>query len=68
MLQITSAAIFSAVLAGAVATLSAASPSPGRALLDQYCVTCHNDRVRAAGLVLTGDRVNSDRVSENAAT
>jgi hypothetical protein len=68
MLQITSAAIFSAVLAGAVATLSAASPSPGRALLDQYCVTCHNDRVRAAGLILTGDRVNVDRASENAAT
>ena len=31
--------------------VSAASPDP-RALLDQYCVTCHNDRLKTAGLLL----------------
>jgi hypothetical protein len=28
--------------------------SPHRATLDRYCVTCHNDRVKAGGLVLAG--------------
>ena len=30
------------------------SETPERALLDRYCVTCHNDRVRAGELVLEG--------------
>ena len=30
---------------------STASPDP-RALLDQYCVTCHNERLKTAGLLL----------------
>ena len=29
-----------------------ASPAPARALLDQYCVTCHNDKLKTAGLTL----------------
>src|SRR5262245_38470206 len=36
---------------GAVAQ-AASSPAAGRALLDQYCVTCHNDRTRRASLSL----------------
>ncbi|PWU04514.1 MAG: hypothetical protein C5B51_16545, partial [Terriglobia bacterium] len=31
---------------------SQASATPWRALLDQYCVTCHNQRLRTAGLTL----------------
>ncbi|MEE2636977.1 MAG: DUF1592 domain-containing protein [Acidobacteriota bacterium] len=31
---------------------SPAAPSPARALLDQYCIACHNDRARQAGLSL----------------
>ena len=31
---------------------AAASPSPQRALLDRYCVTCHNQRLRTGGLTL----------------
>ena len=27
---------------------------PSRALLDQYCVTCHNDRLQTAELSLDG--------------
>src|SRR6188472_395359 len=29
------------------------SASPQRALINQYCVTCHNDRARTGGLSLT---------------
>jgi mono/diheme cytochrome c family protein len=39
--------------------LSPAVP-PARALLDRYCVTCHNSRLKTAGLLL--DRVDADRV------
>ena len=35
-----------------------------RELLDQYCVTCHNDRLKTAGLSL--DQVAVDRVGANA--
>jgi cytochrome c5 len=40
--------------------------APHRALLDQYCVTCHNERVKTAGLML--DRMDLQRVPENAET
>ena len=42
----------------------AAGPSEQRALLDKYCVTCHNDRVKTANLSLQ----NADlaRVAEHA--
>jgi hypothetical protein len=33
---------------------TAAAVEPQRALLDTYCVTCHNDRVRTANLSLQG--------------
>jgi len=35
-------------------------------MLDKYCVTCHNQRLKTAGLML--DTLNLDRVSENAET
>jgi hypothetical protein len=37
-----------------------ASPAPARALLAKYCVTCHNERLKTAGLAL--DRLDPDRV------
>lgn len=45
----------------AVAVLSAASE---RALIDQYCVTCHNQRLKTAGLTL--DRLDLASVHDNA--
>ena len=42
---LTGAAQPAARVGGAVAT-------PEQALLDRYCITCHNDRVRTAGLSL----------------
>ena len=40
------------------------TPSPHRALLDRYCVVCHNDRLKTAGLML--DKMDVDHPSEGA--
>jgi mono/diheme cytochrome c family protein len=43
-----------------------AAPAPvDRALVDTYCVTCHNEKLKTAGLLL--DRVDFTRVSSQAA-
>src|SRR5437868_2135040 len=47
----------------------AASPGPAptvaeRALLDQYCVSCHNQRTKSGGLAL--DQVDLAKAGENA--
>jgi mono/diheme cytochrome c family protein len=39
-------------------------PAPHRALIDRYCVTCHNDRVKTAGLTL--EKRDLSRVPEEA--
>jgi uncharacterized protein DUF1592/uncharacterized protein DUF1588/uncharacterized protein DUF1587/uncharacterized protein DUF1585/uncharacterized protein DUF1595 len=44
----------------------AATKSPQRALLDQYCVTCHNERLKTADLTL--DKMDVDHVTKDAAT
>jgi mono/diheme cytochrome c family protein len=44
---------------------SAPSPSSHRALLDQYCVSCHNQRAKTAGL--TFDTMNLANVAQDAA-
>ena len=46
---------------GAAATASA---STGQALLDQYCLTCHNERIKAGGLRLASADIA--RVADNA--
>jgi len=45
------------------ATSSTAAVSSQRTLLDQYCVTCHNERLRTADLLL--DDVDVDHVAED---
>jgi cytochrome c551/c552 len=42
------------------------SASAERALLDQYCVVCHNQRLKTAGLML--DKLDLAQVGENAQT
>src|SRR6266571_1940847 len=42
------------------------SASPARSLLDQYCVTCHNERAKTAGLML--DKMDLERVGDGAET
>src|SRR5215471_16537311 len=49
----------------ALAQLNKAPTSPQRALIDQYCVTCHNQRLRTAGLLL--DAAAVDDVAGSAA-
>jgi len=39
-------------------------PSPERALIDRYCVTCHNDNMRTAGLAL--DTIDVTNVGDSA--
>ena len=43
---------------------SQAPAAPSRTLLDQYCVTCHNEKLKTAGLML--DRVDIGNVKANA--
>ena len=38
-----------------------------RALLDQYCITCHNERLRVANLVLDKNTIDLDRAGNAAA-
>jgi hypothetical protein len=63
------AALLSAGLAAQRTTASPQAPtplsaSPHRTLLDQYCVTCHNQQAKTAGLML--DKMDVSRVPENA--
>jgi cytochrome c5 len=44
----------------------ASTASPHRELLDTYCVTCHNQRLRTAGLML--DKMDVDHPAEGAET
>src|SRR5229473_6013504 len=43
---------------------SAKPALPDRALLDQYCVTCHNEKLKTADLML--DKVNLSDIASNA--
>ena len=50
---------------GAPAGQTAASPEPlSRAVFDRYCITCHNERLQTAGLML--DRLDIGDVPGNA--
>src|SRR5437764_1074599 len=40
------------------------SAGPYRAVLDKYCVTCHNERLHTANLTL--DKMDLDRVGDHA--
>ena len=44
----------------------AQAPLEPRALLDQYCVACHNERLQTAGLLL--DRSDVERIGADGAT
>jgi len=53
-LAVCSSALMAAIGASAPVSAQAPPEAPGkqRALLDKYCVTCHNDRVKTANLSL----------------
>ena len=50
---------------GQVSRAQAPPSSPHRALLDEYCVACHNDRAPQAGLSLQG--IDADQIGQVAA-
>jgi uncharacterized protein DUF1592/uncharacterized protein DUF1588/uncharacterized protein DUF1585/uncharacterized protein DUF1587/uncharacterized protein DUF1595/cytochrome c len=56
----------SAVLALGQTAATPPSLSAQRALLDQYCVTCHNQRLKTGGLML--DRLDLAQIADNAET
>jgi hypothetical protein len=49
---------------GAGQTSSSSAPSIDRSLLDKYCVTCHNEKLKTGGLAL--DKVDVNNVPANA--
>src|SRR5215813_5789765 len=53
-----------AVRAQEKSSSSSASPSTNQALLDQYCVTCHNQRAKTANVMF--DTMDLSDVSKNA--
>jgi cytochrome c551/c552 len=61
--------MFRVLIFGALATLlvgttaAAETLSAQRVLLNQYCVTCHNQKLKTAGLLL--DQMDLSRVSAN---
>ncbi len=61
--------IFGLLFAAAALGLTAAPPdaaAPYRAVIDKYCVTCHNQRLKTAGLML--DTVDLSKIPGNAET
>ena len=45
-------------------TMPAAAQTPARELVTTYCVSCHNQRLKTANLML--DRVDAEQVSNSA--
>ena len=64
--QAARATIFALLIGGGVASLSGGQTSPAspQAVLDQYCITCHNQKLRTAGMML--DAVDVTRPAANA--
>ena len=63
-LAVVGAVFYGAPLDAVGAQQSASAASSHRAMLDRYCVTCHNERLLTGGLAL--DVANLDDVSEHA--
>jgi mono/diheme cytochrome c family protein len=66
-------ALFAVGYLGATGLQAQTSSSPVRSLapayrslLDQYCVSCHNDRLRTANLVLEKDKIDVEHVGAGA--
>src|SRR5947209_5407457 len=56
--------LFLALALSATLVLNGQQGPPQRAVLDRYCLTCHNEKLKTAGLML--DRINIDTVATNA--
>jgi mono/diheme cytochrome c family protein len=58
----------SSPVAASRASVEASAASRNRELLDKYCVTCHNDRLRTSGLSLDGSDLTDTDVAAASAT
>src|SRR3984957_12010541 len=59
-------AIACAAMPWTAALAQTAAPTPQHALLDKYCVTCHNDRAKTGGLTL--EKIDVANIPANAET
>ena len=48
-----------------VAPATGEEATKSRALVDQYCVTCHNARLKTGGLVLDKDQLDFSRLADH---
>ena len=48
-----------------VAPVTGEEAATSRALVDQYCVTCHNARLKTGGLVLDKDQLDFSRLADH---
>ncbi len=67
--KISKALVFAIVCAGISAPIllhAQTAPAPNRALIDKYCVTCHNDRAKTGGLTL--EKLDVSNPTANAET
>ncbi len=58
-MRVLGAACLAGIAVAAPLHAAARTEAPSRALLDRYCVTCHNERLQTAGVMF--DRVDIDR-------
>ena len=58
-MRVLGAACLAGIAVAAPLHTAAGTRAPSRALLDRYCVTCHNERLQTAGVMF--DRVDIDR-------
>ena len=58
-MRVLGAACLAGIAAAAPLHAAAGTEAPSRALLDRYCVTCHNERLQTAGVMF--DRVDISR-------
>ena len=58
-MRVLGAACLAGIAVAAPLHAAAGSEAPSRALLDRYCVTCHNERLQTAGVMF--DRVDISR-------
>ena len=58
-MKVLGAACLAGIAVAAPLHAAAGTEAPSRALLDRYCVTCHNERLQTAGVMF--DRVDIDR-------
>ena len=61
-----SVAIFGIALLAATTGYVGVAPSQDKSLVDQYCVTCHSERLKTGNLVL--EKLDASHAADNSGT